>query len=65
MVCKVHKYADGGKVVKRETNLVPHVPPKVKSRILEAAGEPGGPHTPGAKAKRRKAKKAAKKAKDS
>jgi len=56
MVCKVHKYADGGKVVKRETNLKPHVPPRRKSPILEKAGDPGGPHTPGAKAKRKKAK---------
>jgi len=41
-------------------DMKPHVPAKVKSPILEKAKErghgPGGPHTPGAKAKRAKKK---------
>ena len=63
MVQKTHKYADGGKIVKRETNLMsykpmkPHTPAKVKSPILEKAGSPGGPHTPGAKGTYPKKKK--------
>lgn len=54
-----HKYgchnamADGGPVKKKKP-MKPHVPPRVKSPILEDAGDPGGPHTPGAKAKRKK-----------
>lgn len=55
-----HKYgcmmADGG-TVKKKKPMKPHVPPRVKSPILEGAGDPGGPHTPGAKAKRKKKKK--------
>lgn len=64
MVCKTHKYGNGGQVkgyadggeVKKNP-LPPHVPPKIKDPIPPATN-PGGPHTPGAKAKR-KAKKMA------
>jgi len=54
-----HKYgcnlADGGLIEKPK--MKPHVPPRVTSPILENAGDPGGPQTPGAKAARAAKKK--------
>ena len=42
---------------------IKYTPKKRTSPILEKAGDPGGPHTPGAKSKKAKAKRAAKKSK--
>lgn len=39
-------------------NPLSYTPGKVKSPILEKAGDPGGPQTPGAKAKRKAKQKA-------
>ena len=65
MVRRVHKYGNGGQVkcyadggeVKAEkpADRIKYTPGKVKDPI--ASGEPGGPHTPGAKAKRAAKKK--------
>ena len=58
MVCRTHKYADGGKIRKRETNLKP--PEKAKGgppKRITTVNPPGGPQTPGAKAARAKKKK--------
>lgn len=42
----------------RATEMKPHKPAKVKSPILESmTSSPGGPHTPGEKAKRKKKQK--------
>lgn len=44
------------KSIQPKKPMKPHVPPKVKSPILEGAGSPGGPYTPGEKEKRKKKK---------
>lgn len=43
--------------------MKPHIPPRIKDPIPK--GDPGGPHTPGAKEKRRKEAKKQKKNEDS
>lgn len=46
----------------KSAEKITYTPAKVKSPILEGMDNPGGPYTPGAKAKIEKAKRAAKKA---
>ena len=52
----VKGYADGGKVeLYEKPKMKPHVPAKVVDPIAsKVKSSPGGPHTPGEKAKRAK-----------